>query len=168
MKKIFLAVLTIGLIAISGKFMSEAATAPSYSATNAVYENGLDTTISTGAFDTISTTADTITFFTKRKLDNRKEYCFLSNLSGTVNLASNLPAYIQALVYDNSDNLLYTTTIDSLVASGPEMVQLQVGSKILGNGKWTLRAFCVDDPGTVIFGNTYLFDRRPVTLYKNY
>ncbi len=134
-----------------------------------VVDWSLDTTISSGnAFDSIKTTADTVTFFTKTaRLEKGYEYILVINYSGTVQL-STYPGYLEALLYDANSTALYTIDhFDSLVSTGDcEVVALPVGTKIFGT-KWTLRAHCHGDAGTVSFNKIQLFKRRAINVNVN-
>jgi len=148
-------------------FGLNAGTAPAYSAGDATYEFGVDTMVSEAdGFDTISANTDTVTLFTKRPIKNRMEAILVTSTQGTVDFSTN-HGYIEALVYNSKNTLLYTIVIDSLVAgaAGTDVVNLSVGARVIGT-KWTLRIRCTGDPGTVRFGPVGILERRPIANFK--
>lgn len=171
MKKIFLLLMVL-VLAIG----VNSATAPTYSATSAVYMFGVDTTVaSADGFDTISANTDTVVFFTLRPIEKMKQVSLALTNKGTIDFySSGQKLYIEALVYDGGKTLIYTTIIDSLtdstgtLAAGvTSIIDLQVGAKIQGEF-WTLRARDAGDPGTVRFGPIAVLERVPVTIDKKW
>ena len=137
----------------------------SYSAVDGVYDWGTDTLyVSASRYDTISTTADTITVCTKRTFSKLKEHGILfSAFSGTVNFASALPGYVQVIAYDADKTEIYRATVDSIVGSAGEVCDLNIGALVHGS-YFTVRVFCTADPGTVAFNKFYAVWRQGTTI----
>lgn len=152
------------------------ATAPSYSAVDAVYELVHDTTF-TMTDSSISNAADpgadSITICTKFPIETGWEYILThATVSGGDGDASEIKLALMASCLDTAGNQMAYFPIDTFTATTSgfgEAYLLSFGGSVIANYVtlyWATRVVNGDDAAIIMPAKQYLYKRRPVTITK--
>jgi hypothetical protein len=158
--KLFKSALVVMLV-IAGCF----AGAPTYGATDAVYEyGGLDYTISSGSFDTLVGTDSTT--LVSGKIFNPDWQYILTRGAITGTGSDSVKLEVRADCLDSDGSLMYSVAIDSLTASSGEAIFIPIMGTIFGSKLRIKLVAYTGNGGQVILNNLRIFKRRPITVNK--
>ncbi len=113
-----------------------------------------------GAFDTLLNASDSSELATNVRLEKGWRY-ILSRDAITGTGSDSIAIDVRVYAYDQNNNIIYYTSIDSITAAAGEQIEIPFGSTFGGSQfHYSIRLFSYTGNGTQVILNRFYLDKR--------